>query len=439
MNDRASTAHHLAARLLAGRWSRAAIAARLAAELPHMDKKIRRALADRLTAMGEPYPPAPGQIVVYLLASPDFKPAKRRPPIPLDPPRFAPAPPFAGLAIPILATPGELAAWLGVSLAHLDWLSDNRRTHDRTTVPRLQNYHYGFAPKRDGRLRLLEIPKPRLKAIQRRILRDILAKIPVHPAAHGFVSGRSCLSGAQVHAGEAVVLTLDLAQFFPAIALPRIHGLFRALGYPWAVARHLAGLCTTITPAAIFDGLAMSQRPPADILALHGSPHLPQGAPTSPALANLIAWTLDRRLRGLAAAACANYTRYADDIAVSGDDNFARFLHGFRATVAAILAEEGFALNPAKTRIMPAHAAQRVTGITVNRHCNVNRAEFDVLKATLHNCARTGPAEQNRANIPDFRAHLAGRIAWVRQVNPQRAAKLYRLFDLIDWRPQRPA
>jgi len=87
---------------------------------------------------------------------------------------------------------------------------------------------------------------------------------------------------------------------------------------------------------------------------------------------------------------------------------------------------------------MPAHAAQRVTGITVNRHCNINRVEFDALKATLHNCVHTGPAKQNHRNIPDFRAHLAGRIAWVRQINPQRAAKLYRLFDLIDWRLEEP-
>ncbi len=76
---------------------------------------------------------------------------------------------------------------------------------------------------------------------------------------------------------------------------------------------------------------------------------------------------------------------------------------------------------------------QRVTGIVVNDHVNVPRTEFDRLKATLHNCVRTGPAEQNRDGITDFRAHLQGRVAWVRQVNPRRGEKLAQLFEAIDW------
>jgi hypothetical protein len=224
-----------------------------------------------------------------------------------------------------------------------------------------------------------------------------------------------------------------LAQFFPSIGIARIHGLFRCLGYPWAVARRLAGLCSTITPSAVFQRLPATQRPDHAGQALYGVPHLPQGAPTSPALANLLAWTLDRRLHGLARTAGANYTRYADDLAFSGDPAFSKGLDRFRNEVETVLREEGFALNPAKTRIMPRHARQHVTGIVVNDHCNIGRAKFDALKAILHNCAINGPVGQNRAGVPDFRGHLAGRIAWVSQVNPQRGAKLWLLFDRIDW------
>ncbi len=82
---------------------------------------------------------------------------------------------------------------------------------------------------------------------------------------------------------------------------------------------------------------------------------------------------------------------------------------------------------------MPRHGRQIVTGIIVNEHCNVGRETFDTLKAILHNCRLTGPDAQNRMEVPDFRNHLAGRIAWVAQVNRQRGAKLWSLFEQIDW------
>ena len=168
---------------------------------------------------------------------------------------------------------------------------------------------------------------------------------------------------------------------------------------------------------------------------LYRARHLPQGAPTSPALANLLAWTLDRRLHGLARVMEANYTRYADDLAFSGGGEFANGIDRFGKVVATIVHEEGFSLNAAKTRVMPRSGAQRVTGIVVNEHCNVGRAEFDTLKAVLHNCVRTNPASQNRAMVADFRAHLGGRVSWVEQINPPRGAKLRRLYDRIDWTP----
>jgi RNA-directed DNA polymerase len=152
-----------------------------------------------------------------------------------------------------------------------------------------------------------------------------------------------------------VVAALDLAQFFPTIGFPRVHGLFRCLGYPSAVAQRLTGLCTTLTPASVTRGLPD----------LYRVAHLPQGAPTSPALANLLAWPLDRRLHVLAEA--AHYTRYADDLAFSGDADFARGLERFSATVGTIVREEGFALNVAKTRIMRRAGHQRVTGMRAAR------------------------------------------------------------------------
>jgi hypothetical protein len=431
--ERRWAAGNLAARVLSDAWSLAAIAAAIDEAMAAIHHRTRAALAVRVFALGEgTFPPAPRVLTEYLLQSEYFRPpAGRSVSAFLEPPAFAPIEPFAALPIPAFATPGALAAWLDLSAEQLDWLSDERRGHRRAWEPALQHYHYAVIRKRSGSSRLIEAPKPRLKSIQRRILHGILNAVPVHEAAHGFVVGRSCLTGAQIHGGETIVATFDLSQFFSSIGLPRVHGLFRCLGYPWAVARRLTGLCTTITPADLFrriPGLDDHQQ------ALCRMPHLPQGAPTSPALANLLAWPLDRRLSKLAAAAGANYTRYADDLAFSGDAALARGLGRLGATIETIVREEGFDLNPAKTRFMPRSRSQRVTGVVVNDHCNVERGEFDRLKAILHNCARTGPSGQNRADVPDFRRHLDGRVAWVEQVNPERGAKLRALFDRIDWR-----
>jgi len=344
----------------------------------------------------------------------------------LDPPRFARITPFANIRVPAIATVGALAALLKVSAEQLDWLVDLRQSHEQEANARLRHYRYAVIRKSDGSARLLEAPKPRLKAIQRRILADILVRVPVHARAMGFVRGRSCLGAAGIHAGEAVVATFDLRRFFPSIARPRVYGLFRALGYPWAVAWRLAGLCTTVTRRAILGRLPEGEE-------AYCMPHLPQGAPTSPALANLLAWRLDQRLDGLARAAWANYTRYADDLAFSGDAAFAAGLGRFGRTVERIVAEEGFTLYRAKTRAMPRQRRQSVVGIVVNAHCNVSRTDFDTLKAILHNCVRRGAAGQNRAGVADFRRHLDGRVTWVEQVNPARGAKLRALFHRIAW------
>ena len=106
-----------------------------------------------------------------------------------------------------------------------------------------------------------------------------------------------------------------------------------------------------------------------------------------------------------------------------------------RAAVAAIVHEEGFRLNERKSQLMSRAGRQRLCGVVVNDHPNVSRREFDTLKAILHDAATHGPAVANRRGLPDFRAHLLGRVAWVESVNPRRGAKLRRRFDEIVWPP----
>ncbi len=351
----------------------------------------------------------------------------------LDPPVMQPpaAEILRLIRLPELPTVGDLAAWLGLDPPQLDWLCDQQRRQAAVTAPRLCHYRYQWRERPGRTPRLIEAPKSRLKAIQRRILREILDRVPVHPAAHGFRRRRSCLSHAEQHLGQEAVLRLDISDFFPSVGIARVRGLFRALGYPPPVALSLAGLCThAASPALLGEGLSRLDWHQRKRIA---SVHLPQGAPSSPAIANLCAWRLDCRLTALAKRLGLIYTRYADDLAFSGGRTLARRSNGLHALIGSICAEEGFSLNFRKTRLMTAAQRQMLTGILVNRRPNCLREDYDRLKATLFNCVRHGPASQNRAGIPDFKGHLRGRIAHVVSLNPERGRRLRTLFEAIEW------
>ncbi|MDP7016704.1 MAG: reverse transcriptase family protein, partial [Pirellulaceae bacterium] len=311
-------------------------------------------------------------------------------------------------------TVGELAKWLEVSLNELDWFAAVRRVESGRT--KLSHYRYRLLAKRFGRVRLIESPKPRLKKIQRSILTEILDHIPPHEAAHGFRRGRSIKTFAAPHVGRNVVIKIDLQDFFPSIAVARVQALFRTAGYHESVADVLAALCTTTAPdevwvrqagAAEFCGGSPGGTAVGGVLRrIYSRPHLPQGAPTSPSIANLAAYRLDCRLAGLASSAGAQYTRYADDLVFSGNVVFGRSARRFQLHACAIALQEGFQVHHRKTRIMRQGNRQSVAGIVVNSHINTRRDDFDRLKATLTNCIRFGAETQNRTKHDNFRSHL---------------------------------
>jgi hypothetical protein len=138
-------------------------------------------------------------------------------------------------------------------------------------------------------------------------------------------------------------------------------------------------------------------------------------------------------LTGLAKAAGARYTRYADDLAFSGGEEFERCVERFSIHAAAILGEEGFAVHHRKTRVMRQGVRQYLAGLVVNERANVVRADFDRLKATLTNCARLGPESQNREGHAEFRAHLEGRVGFVAMINADKGNRLRAILERIQW------
>lgn len=417
----------LAASLSQCDWSLRPVEAHLRQRLPRTWRRSPALLAHwLLTAFpGSTAPDAPC-LCRTLLDSPHAKRllayARKTSSLPapfLTPPAFRPAAALAHLSLPQLASPDALADWLVLPPDQLIRFTDPRGLSARNLSHFARHYHCHLIPKRDGRLRLIEEPKPLMKRLQRRILHGLLDHVPAHDAAHGFVRGRNCIAAAASHAGEATVASFDLADFFPGIPWSRVYAIFRSLGYPRAVALALTNLTTAVTPP---ETLATPGLAAKDHLQHR---HLPQGAPTSPALANLAAFRLDQRLSGLARSLDARYTRYADDLTFSGDPHIGPILS---RAVPDIAGEEGFRLNPAKTRTAGSGQRQTVTGLTVNQHVNVPRTAYDRLKATLHHLARP---EDPRRKDRSFLAGLSGQIAWVEQVNPLRGHRLRQAFAML--------
>ena len=256
-------------------------------------------------------------------------------------------------------------------------------------------YHMFSIAKRRGGTRTIMAPAPALKSVQQRIHRRLLKRLRAHPAAMGFAPGQSIASHALCHAGQAVVVRMDLRDFFPSTTSRRMHRYFRWIGWNQQAAELLVRLTT-------WDGA------------------LPQGAPTSPRLSNLVNYRMDLRLAAMAkavgrgAAADANamtptleifYSRYADDLSFSfsRDDH-----HAIEAVIrwtGRIVEAEGYKLHTKKKlRIMRRHDRQVVTGLVVNEGVRLPRHRRRWLRAVEHRMRVGRPATVTPEQLAGWRA-----------------------------------
>lgn len=313
--------------------------------------------------------------------------------------------------LPVLHTPADLAVALGLPLPKLRWLCFHTEAATRI------HYVQFEVPKKTGGTRTLSAPHALLASVQDWVLGSVLAKLPTHDAAHGFVPGRSTLTNAAPHAGKDVVVNVDLEAFFPSISFPRVRHLFRRCGYSGAVATLLALVCTEcprrkVTYAGTVYFVATGPR------------GLPQGACSSPAISNLIGAKLDRRLGGFAAKLGFTYTRYADDLTFSAGPGLRDKVGYLLAKVRHVAEEEGFAVNAKKTRVQRPETRQTVTGLVVNAAPAVPRDVVRRVRAILHRAKTEGLAAQNREKHPDFPGWVAGMIAYIAMTKPAEGAKL---------------
>lgn len=259
--------------------------------------------------------------------------------------------------------------------------------------------------KRSGKSRTISEPLPTLKAVQRWILDNVLSAVPPSKYAKAYAANCSIREHARFHQRQKRLVLLDIKDFFPSIDSEKVFRVFRRMGYIESLCGLLTGLCT-----------------------LNGG--LPQGAPTSPMISNLVCKRIDARLGAYCQNKNLRYSRYADDMAISGDVPVGAVIRH----VEKVLGEEHLRLNHAKTRAFDGNQRQIVTGIVVNRHRQVPREYRRRIRQELYYISKYGLANHmSETNIAfaNYRSHLLGKAYHVLFVNPsdRDARKLIELLS----------
>ena len=244
-------------------------------------------------------------------------------------------------------------------------------------------YREVLIPKRSGGHRRLLVPILELKDIQRRIVRRVLARWRLHPAATAYRRGTSIADNARPHVGQAVVLKMDLVDFFTSCSAQRIEYLFRLHGWN----RDAAALLARLTTA---------------------KGGLPQGAPTSPALSNSFLVPFDLCLDRYVKRFKGTYTRYADDITISFPKDYPRHVRGTIQKVRRLARWWGLEAHVGrKSLILRRHQQQRVTGLVVNERVNLPRRKRRLLRAIAHRLEVGKPATMTAEQLAGWKAYAA--------------------------------
>lgn len=307
--------------------------------------------------------------------------------------------------LPLAIDDMSLSYHIGIHNKTLWWLIHTKK--DR--------YRVFEIPKRghqDHKMRSIQNPEYRLKNVQRIILSKFLVPIPLGPHIGAYVPGRSCMSTAQQHVKKGVIISMDIKNFFPAVKRAMIRRYFNYVGYPHRVSSLLADLLTF-----------------ADFV--------PQGAPTSGAIANLVA---DNRFDGNILEDLKKfdprwvYTRYSDDIDISHPESQNREqVRGIIELVKKRIQDAGFQVNDEKTKTEHRWNRQKVLGVVVNEKPNIPRYEYMRVRCLIHNCMMHGFETQleraGKSTVPDLLSYIRGKISYFKQIDESKSEHLLTKLD----------
>ena len=303
------------------------------------------------------------------------------------------------LGLPVIMSRKHLSRLLGVPESYLCYMLRNIETNF---------YHVMHIPKKSGGEREIQAPAMELKQIQKWILKNVLEQLPVSEYAMGFRKDKSIVTNAEQHKGKHCVVNMDLKDFFPSIDRDRVFRIFYYYGYSTEVSYVLSRLCTC-------------------------KDKMPQGAPTSPYLSNVVCLRLDKRLGHLAEKFHAQYSRYADDITFSADSDIKTIVK----PAEGIIGDEGFTVNEKKTRIAYNYERQEVTGIVVNGDCvTVPKGYRKKLLQEIYYCKKYGVYDHCKHIGNEkmfFREHMYGKAYFVYMVDPALGSEILQKLGEIDW------
>lgn len=290
--------------------------------------------------------------------------------------------------------------------------------------------------KKAGGDRWIMAPKDELKYVQNWIKANILDKVKIHEGATAFFAGSSIRENAAKHSNSRMILNIDLYRFFDSINERRVFGLFKSLGYHPNLCVDLARLLTVCPPKNYWKVIKKENKFRKKIR-YRPQPILPQGSPASPTISNIICFNFDSRVYGLCKKSGCNYSRYVDDVTISGErDKIPSF-----STLKRIIRKEGFYINNDKTKYLPDSYRQTVTGLSVNAGVHVISSFKKNVYSHLYYSIKYGPenhlshlrGKKRQAVRSNFKQWLSGCISYVSSIEPHIGKDMYDKFNLIEW------
>jgi RNA-directed DNA polymerase len=311
------------------------------------------------------------------------------------------------------------------TLSHLAQLTGAPWDYLRDVVTRRRDAYLDIVRlKRSGEMRPISSPEALLMDVQRWILHNVVCALPDHDASYAYRPGRSIKKCAERHIGARWLVKLDIHDFFESIGERRVYRMLADLGYPPLLSLEMARLCTRlkgehVRPERIFRRYAGTAPYAVDRWGV-----LPQGAPTSGALANAVMLRVDGELSELAAASGLTYTRYSDDIVFSAGPSFQREdADPLIQRTAKILAGERLLLHGKKIRVIPPGARHVVLGLLVDDSGVRLLPEYKRrLEIHVRGVAKFGLAHHAKhrkfASVLSMINHVDGGIAFARDIEP---------------------
>lgn len=300
--------------------------------------------------------------------------------------------------VPVVFDKKHLSLLMGINLATLNYYLVNTD----------EFYNEIKIPKKNGRYRVISMPSYNLKKIQRWVLDNILYNIKVHNKATGFVRNRSIVDNAKYHVKKDVVVNIDISNFFPSIDFNKVFYMFYNLGYT-------KELCYVLSKLLTYKDT------------------LPQGAPSSPYIANIIMLNIDLRLDGLAKKINSDYTRYADDITISGNRDIVVHV----PFIKSIIESQGFKVNLDKLKIQYRKSRQEVTGLVVNDRLSVKKELKKSLRQHIYFCKKFGVYGHLKYTGNEgksfYKEYLYGHAYFIKMVEYECGKRFINELDSINW------